>query len=77
MPLYDYVCLDCLAQFEELVSSDKVKAVCPDCRSRDTEKKMPTSFGISFNAPGFYDTDYKRRDRQQKTLDNIKKQKRK
>lgn len=77
MPIYDFICLKCSARFEELVSSDKVKPVCPDCRSRDTEKQLPTSFGISFNAPGFYNTDYKRRDWQQKTLDNIKKQKKK
>jgi putative FmdB family regulatory protein len=77
MPLFDYICLKCSDRFEELVSSADQPVICPSCRSKETERLMPRSFGISFNAPGFYNTDYKRKDWQEQTLNNIKRNKKK
>lgn len=77
MPIYDFICLKCGTRFEDLVPSDNVKVTCHQCRSIDTEKVFPKSFGVSFNAPGFYATDYKRQDWQEQTLKNIKKNKKK
>lgn len=72
MPIFDFICLKCAHRFEELVSSDN-KPICPECRSKDTNKQLPSSFGISFKGSGFYATEYKKKDWQNKTLNNIKK----
>lgn len=77
MPLFDYICLKCSDRFEELVSSADQPVVCPSCRSKQTERLMPNTFGIRYKGTGFYNTDYKRRDWQEKTLNNIKRNKKK
>lgn len=38
MPLYEFHCLNCDAQFEELVFSQTELPPCPNCSSRKTEK---------------------------------------
>jgi putative FmdB family regulatory protein len=41
MPIYEYVCLDCGKDFEELVSlKDDKSPSCPACHSEKTEKKI-------------------------------------
>ncbi len=41
MPIYEYKCPDCGADFEEIVSVNAQKnPPCPSCRSEKTEKKM-------------------------------------
>lgn len=43
MPLFDFVCTNCDAQFEQLIctSNQTVQAaVCPVCRSTETQKKL-------------------------------------
>ena len=53
MPLYDYHCKSCNADFEHLAlpSHEEVQAICPACNSEDTEK-----MGIStFASPGIGD----------------------
>jgi putative FmdB family regulatory protein len=34
MPIYEYVCDDCQAQFEQIVMSAKQKIACPKCGSK-------------------------------------------
>lgn len=36
MILFDFMCVKCDAEFEELVSSDKLTAPCPECGSEGT-----------------------------------------
>ena len=55
MPIFEYQCEACKAEFEKLVfSGDDPDITCPDCRSRQVHKKMSaTSFtGSSGNAGG-------------------------
>jgi putative FmdB family regulatory protein len=40
MPIYEYVCLNCDTEFEELVFSQDEPVACPSCRSENTEKLM-------------------------------------
>ena len=42
MPIFEYKCSKCGAEFEELVSaSDKNKKIpCPECGSKSTEKQL-------------------------------------
>ncbi|MBN1306787.1 MAG: zinc ribbon domain-containing protein [Chitinispirillaceae bacterium] len=43
MPIYEYSCRDCGAEFEELVSlAAKENPACPSCRSERTERKIST-----------------------------------
>jgi putative FmdB family regulatory protein len=39
MPIYEYVCKQCGAEFEELVFGGEAVA-CPECGATDTEKLM-------------------------------------
>jgi putative FmdB family regulatory protein len=41
MPVYEYVCTVCRHAFEELVSGDE-KPACPECASRELEKRFST-----------------------------------
>jgi putative FmdB family regulatory protein len=40
MPLYEYACLECSAQFEKLLLSRDTRVVCPSCQSTCVEKLM-------------------------------------
>ena len=41
MPIYEYVCQKCGAQFEEIMSSSATECPpCPKCASGDTQKLM-------------------------------------
>jgi putative FmdB family regulatory protein len=34
MPIYEYVCDDCGAEYERIVTNAKTKVACPKCESR-------------------------------------------
>jgi len=42
MPLYEYICEECSAEFEKMMRFDQAdqKPVCPDCQSGNTRKKL-------------------------------------
>lgn len=42
MPMYEYRCLDCGSEFEELVRSEDELIECEDCDSENVERKMST-----------------------------------
>ena len=58
MPIYEYVCGDCAAPFEELVSLTQVQApACPACGSKKTQRQLSRSAacvkpGLPFATPG-------------------------
>ena len=47
MPFYEYRCLKCTADFEELIrfEADLENLKCPECGSRDISKKLSV-FGM-------------------------------
>ena len=50
MPLHEFVCRDCEAQFEKLVRTHTVLE-CPECHGHDLEKKL-SAFAVSANSFG-------------------------
>lgn len=40
MPIYEYRCLKCNAEFETLVLGGSDKASCPECKGEDVERLM-------------------------------------
>jgi putative FmdB family regulatory protein len=42
MPMYEYRCLDCGEEFEELVRSDDEQVECEACDSENVKRKMST-----------------------------------
>lgn len=48
MPIYEYTCKKCAAQFELLIrgESDQKNAACPECNSKRIEKQFSV-FGMS------------------------------
>lgn len=46
MPIYEYICKDCVSKFEKLVKiSDNGPKECPNCKSENVKKAFST-FGI-------------------------------
>ncbi len=50
MPIYEYVCGDCGAQFEEILSPSAPAPACPKCKSANTKKLMSCCRYSSGNA---------------------------
>ena len=53
MPMYEFRCADCGAEFEELATAAEVEAgevPCPECGSRNVVRQMST-FASSGDAP--------------------------
>ena len=46
MPIYEYRCGKCGAEFEKLVMSSTANVDCPKCSSRKVQKKLSV-FGMS------------------------------
>ncbi|GFK93266.1 hypothetical protein NNJEOMEG_01097 [Fundidesulfovibrio magnetotacticus] len=53
MPIYEYRCNQCGADFEELVFGD-AKPPCPQCGSQDTGKLMSACRHTAGHNPGGY-----------------------
>lgn len=49
MPLYEYVCMKCGAEFEKLAmrACDKAEMFCPVCRGRELEEKISSFASVS------------------------------
>ncbi|MCK9431626.1 MAG: zinc ribbon domain-containing protein [Candidatus Omnitrophica bacterium] len=61
MPTYEYECTSCGHHFEILQKmSDKPKTKCPEC-GKKLKKLISSTGGFIFKGPGFYATDYKKR----------------
>jgi putative FmdB family regulatory protein len=44
MPIYEYACLKCGQEFEELVRGDE-KPACPKCGAKQLERQMSATTG--------------------------------
>jgi putative FmdB family regulatory protein len=40
VPIYEYVCMECEAHFEELVRGFDAGVTCPDCGAVDVRKQL-------------------------------------
>lgn len=61
MPIYEYRCNDCHAEFERLVKfSDPPLTACPTCGG--TVHKLISQSGFVLKGTGWYVTDYARKD---------------
>ena len=68
MPNYDYRCSDCGQIFEKFHGMNENPSFeCPNCSSANVSKKIGKGAGIVFKGSGFYITDYKRKEEQQKS----------
>lgn len=45
MPLYEFSCSRCGAEFERILATSESRTSCPECRSRKVEKKF-SLFGM-------------------------------
>ncbi len=60
MPIYEFVCKACGNQFEEILPfSDKPRAPCPACGSKEVDKQVSAS-AFHLKGGGWYVTDYKK-----------------
>jgi putative FmdB family regulatory protein len=65
MPIYEYRCLKCGRIQEELVLNGWGEPkTCKECGG-ELERLLPTGVGFVFKGSGFYETDYKRKERKE------------
>ncbi len=61
MPTYDYECDACGHKFEMFQTfSERVRRKCPVCGRLRLRRLIGAGGGIIFKGSGFYETDYKR-----------------
>lgn len=66
MPTYDYECSKCGKRFEKFQKmSDKPVMECPKCGGK-AERLISAGSGVIFKGSGFYETDYKRKKKDDK-----------
>lgn len=60
MPIYKYLCCNCLNTFEitQKINEEALKE-CPKCKKLLLTKVPSASVGFHFKGTGFYSTDYK------------------
>ena len=65
MPTYDYRCKACGHGFEMMqgMNDPKVKK-CPACGKRKLQRLIGPGSGVIFKGTGFYETDYKKKEKQ-------------
>jgi putative FmdB family regulatory protein len=70
MPTYDYLCTDCGHTFEEFQQmSDPLLTECPDCNGT-LKRLIGAGAGLIFKGSGFYITDYKKGNGQDKSKES-------
>ncbi|MCK5215066.1 MAG: zinc ribbon domain-containing protein [Candidatus Omnitrophica bacterium] len=64
MPTYEYECGVCGHVFEAFQSmSDKKFTNCPECQKPKLHRLIGSGSGVVFKGSGFYETDYKQKDK--------------
>jgi putative FmdB family regulatory protein len=60
MPTYEYICENCVCEFERFQSiTARPLRKCPDCGKSTLKRLVGTGSGIIFKGSGFYQTDYR------------------
>ena len=68
MPTYEYECDGCGYAFEHLQSmADKKLKKCPKCSKMKLHRLIGSGSGIIFKGTGFYETDFKTKDKPKET----------
>jgi len=68
MPTYEYQCQKCGHVFEAFQSiTDEPLKECPVCKG-PVKKLISSGVGLIFKGSGFYETDYKRKEKTKKTV---------
>jgi putative FmdB family regulatory protein len=63
MPTYDYQCDKCGSHSEKFEKmTDKPRGICPKCGGK-TRRLIAGGSGVIFKGTGFYETDYKKKQR--------------
>jgi len=63
MPTYDYTCTVCNHSFEEFHGiNEKTTRKCPKC-GKKAKRMISVPAAIHFKGSGFYETDYKQKER--------------
>ena len=63
MPNYDYDCDTCgVFEVFQMMSAKKFEE-CPKCGSKKIKRLIGAGLGIIFKGTGFYETDYKRKEK--------------
>jgi putative FmdB family regulatory protein len=57
MPIYEYGCLTCGADFEKLMKMDAPQPPCPECGAIEVQKKVSAS-GFVLKGSGWYRDHY-------------------
>jgi len=66
MPIYEFKCEDCNEQFEILIEIKKVDSIiCINCGGHIL-RRLLSSGSLVFKGPGFYETDYKKKEKKGK-----------
>ncbi len=53
MPIFEYICMKCGAEFSELIRSDQEKPKCPVCSGEEVEKKISSFASCGESQSGF------------------------
>jgi putative FmdB family regulatory protein len=65
MPTYEYECTDCRYRFDELQKlTEPPLLTCPKCKGR-LRRLVSAGGGFIFKGSGFYETDYKRKSKEE------------
>ncbi|MFH1753527.1 MAG: FmdB family zinc ribbon protein, partial [Candidatus Omnitrophota bacterium] len=65
MPTYDYECTECSHRFELFQNMTAAPiSVCPKCNGV-VKRLIGSGAGIIFKGSGFYETDYKRKEKKE------------
>ncbi len=67
MPTYEYLCTGCGHEFEKFQSmtSGSLRK-CPECKKHKLKRLVGAGGGIIFKGPGFYATDYAKKEPEKK-----------
>lgn len=58
MPTYDYVCVNCMHEYEYFHVNKEDTQQCPKCSSREAEKLPPKKTSFQLKGGGWYSGGY-------------------